>query len=148
MQGIEWNGSCKQQAARRMNTNKANDGLLPFLFQLSPSSWLPTHSKRISISQTPTPSIPACIISIPLFDNTLRLAHAISRSLIGAQDLQTPTASLVGLPAWPSTSLDPMLGALSAPGGIELSAPTHPPPSGLPLSCSASYESSRLGAGA
>ena len=59
--------TCKESggtaAARRMNTNKANNGLLPFLFQISPSSSLPTHSKRISISRTPTPSIPACIIS-------------------------------------------------------------------------------------
>ncbi|KAG1869353.1 velvet factor-domain-containing protein, partial [Suillus subalutaceus] len=68
----------------------------------------------------------------------------------GAPDLQTPTGSLVGLPAWPSsTSLDPMLGAPSAPGGVELPAPTHPasaPPGGaIPPPRGASYESSRLG---
>ncbi|KAG1810473.1 velvet factor-domain-containing protein [Suillus plorans] len=69
----------------------------------------------------------------------------------GAPDLQTPTGSLVGLPAWPSsTSLDPMLGAPSAPGGVELPAPTHPPPSAppggaIPPPRGASYESSRLG---
>ncbi|KAG2361093.1 hypothetical protein BDR07DRAFT_1461634 [Suillus spraguei] len=71
----------------------------------------------------------------------------------GAPDLQTPTGSLVGLPAWPSsTSLDPMLGAPSAPGGVELPAPTHPPPSTssggtIPPPRGASYESSRLGGG-
>lgn len=64
----------------------------------------------------------------------------------GAPDLQTPTASLVGLPAWPSTSLDPMLGAPSAPGGVELPAPTHPTPAvtGIPPPRSASYETSRI----
>lgn len=69
----------------------------------------------------------------------------------GASDLHTPTGSLVGLPAWPSsTSLDPMLVAPSAPGGVELPAPTHPPPSAppggsIPPPRGASYESSRLG---
>ena len=45
MQGIGQNGSGKQQtAARRMNTNKANDGLLPFLFHgypLTPNAYPP-----------------------------------------------------------------------------------------------------------
>jgi len=55
MQGIGRNGSGKQQAAaRRMNTNKGNNGLLPFLFQIPPSSWLPTHSKRIHFTDTYT----------------------------------------------------------------------------------------------
>jgi len=47
VQGIGWNGSGKQQAAaaRRMNTDKASNGRVPFLFQLSTSSWLPTYSK-------------------------------------------------------------------------------------------------------
>ncbi|KAG0691973.1 velvet factor-domain-containing protein [Suillus ampliporus] len=69
----------------------------------------------------------------------------------GPSDLQTPTGSLAGLPAWPtSTSSDQMLGAPSAPGGVELPAPTHPPPSappggGIPPPRGASYDSSRLG---
>ena len=64
MQGIGRNGSGNQQAAKRMNTNKAaNDSLLPFLFQLFPSS-LHTHSKHIYFTDTYT-IYPACIISIP-----------------------------------------------------------------------------------
>ncbi|KAG1744543.1 velvet factor-domain-containing protein, partial [Suillus paluster] len=90
------------------------------------------------------------VSAAPSSGHSKRARHGTVSSS-GASDLQTPTGSLAGLPAWPSsTSLDPMLGAPSAPGGVELPAPTHPPPpapagGGIPPPRGASYESSRLG---
>ncbi|KAH7882003.1 velvet factor-domain-containing protein [Phlebopus sp. FC_14] len=74
----------------------------------------------------------------------------------GPGDMTTPTStaptSLVGLPAWPSTTVDPMLGVASAPGGVELAAAPHGAPSprgtsgAIPPQTGATYEPSRLGA--
>ncbi|KAL4077374.1 velvet factor-domain-containing protein, partial [Scleroderma citrinum] len=69
-------------------------------------------------------------------------------------DIPTPTSAssiaLAGLPAWPTTALDPMLGVASAPGGIELPSPTHsgptsagPPGSTIPPPPGATYESAK-----
>ncbi|EIW76977.1 hypothetical protein CONPUDRAFT_168681, partial [Coniophora puteana RWD-64-598 SS2] len=70
----------------------------------------------------------------------------------GGDTTPTPTSavSLAGLPAWPTTSLDPMLNVASAPGGIELPPPSVPgalgavPGAGhIPPPPGVSYESSR-----
>ncbi|KAI6019220.1 velvet factor-domain-containing protein [Pisolithus microcarpus] len=64
-------------------------------------------------------------------------------------DLTTPPSAnpgtLSGLPPWPaSTTLDPMLGVASAPGGIELPSPVHsgtpPSASSVPPPPGATYE--------
>lgn len=61
------------------------------------------------------------------------LSHAMNLSPSSQGDISTPTSAnsvaLAGLPAWPTTALDPMLGVASAPGGIELTSPTHSTPS-------------------
>ena len=58
-----------------------------------------------------------------------RARHGHNNTINANADLPTPTSAnpiaLAGLPAWPTTTLDPMLGVASAPGGIELTSPTH-----------------------
>lgn len=58
-----------------------------------------------------------------------RARHGPNNPINANADLPTPTSAnpiaLAGLPAWPTTTLDPMLGVASAPGGIELTSPTH-----------------------
>ncbi|KAF9237961.1 velvet factor-domain-containing protein, partial [Melanogaster broomeanus] len=56
--------------------------------------------------------------------------------------------ALPGLPAWPTaTTLDPMLGVASAPGGIELTAPTLPHAHGHPHSAGGTMGSTHQGGG-
>ncbi|KAI6006182.1 velvet factor-domain-containing protein [Pisolithus orientalis] len=68
---------------------------------------------------------------------------------VHAGDLTTPpsanSGTLSGLPPWPTTTtLDPMLGVASAPGGIELPSPAHsgtpPSASSIPPPPGATYE--------
>ncbi|KAI6042328.1 velvet factor-domain-containing protein [Pisolithus marmoratus] len=79
--------------------------------------------------------------------NTINTPMSLNTN-VHTGDLTTPpsanSGTLSGLPPWPTTTtLDPMLGVASAPGGIELPSPAHsgtPPSSSIPPPPGATYE--------